>query len=72
MLYLSSIGVENEGVGPKMSIQYDPIPDSSIYTGVWYFYQFLPFLTNFIDLGLNFVLPNHFRCLKVIYSSSAV
>ena len=46
-------------------------PDISVYTDVWHFYQFWPFLTNFRALGLNFGIPNHFRCLNVLYSSSA-
>jgi hypothetical protein len=48
-----------------------PSPNSSIYTDVWHCYQFCPFVTNCIALGPNFGLPNHFKCLKVLYSSSA-
>jgi hypothetical protein len=42
-------------------------PNSSVDTDVWHFYQFGPFLTNFGAMGLNFGIPNQFRCLKVLY-----
>jgi hypothetical protein len=60
-------GVENGGVGKKMVI----LVLMSILTDVLQFYQFWSFLTNCIALGPNFGPPNHFRCLKVLYSSSA-
>jgi hypothetical protein len=60
-------GVENEGVGPKMSILVLIVTDTDVFA-------FLPIsaiFTNFIALGHNLVLPDHFRCLKLSYSSSA-
>ena len=47
-----------------------PSPDISIYD-VRHFYQCWQFLTNVEALGLNFGIPNQFKCLKVLHSSSA-